>query len=221
MNLKLPFALLGATLAVSLFASSARADESEDQRPIVPGVVDEAGKPLDLTVKPRFKPFAIEANAVDAGIGRNALRGEWMPAVHHAVDVELHVDYTLATETATTGGASTSVKASFLGFGSELGYRFYTGERGPNGLFIGPSVHVERLTETAQGHAVTVSTVGVALDAGAQWIFGPGIVFGVGLGIDYTPVGTNTTASRLPVEGAWLAGGGVRPRGLVAIGFAF
>ena len=36
-----------------------------------------------------------------------------------------------------SGGSSATYDEEFTGFGGELGYRFYTGDRGMNGLFAG------------------------------------------------------------------------------------
>jgi len=222
-NTVLFVASFATTVAASLFASSsAQADEPAEQpHRIAPGVVDESGNPLDTTPKPAFKPFAIELDTTDVGVGRLGVRVELLPWVHHGFTLELHNDRTFATETTSTGATSTSYTAGFLGVGGELGYRFYSGTRGANGFFVGPSVHVEQLSESAQGHTTDVATIGVAVDAGGQWIVGPGIILGIGIGIDYTPVGTNTVASRLPLEGKWLSGDGFRPRTLASVGFAF
>ena len=87
MNTKLPLVLLGATLAVSLFASfsgfrsTSRTTAPDQTWGLGTGA---GGKPVDSIPKPKFKPFAIEVNAVDAGIGRNAIRGEFITVIRHA-----------------------------------------------------------------------------------------------------------------------------------------
>ena len=114
-------------------------------------------------------------------IGRYSISGEYMLARHHAVTLSPFF-------------TSTSVKVndkeigSLSGFGGELGYRFYTGSRGANGFFVGPSVlFASYNSESVVGNtSQSFTAMGGALDIGGQFLIGPGVVIGFGGGLQYT-----------------------------------
>lgn len=120
--------------------------------------------------------------------------------------------------------------------GGELGYRFYTGDRGPNGFFTGPSFIYARSWHTghrapefddfdiALGRILAVgdyngsfNAYGAAFDIGGQFIFGPGIVIGFGVGVQYV-VPSGSFGGALSYFSGLI---GIAPRVLFALGYAF
>jgi hypothetical protein len=93
-------------------------------------------------------------------IGTFGANFEYLRARHHAVVVSLFYHKTNWTE----GGIDMN------GAGIEAGYRYYTGSKGANGLFVGPSlVVVKRLDLIEQGRPddpIGTLSYGVALDVG-------------------------------------------------------
>jgi hypothetical protein len=176
----------------------------------------------DSPVKPSFKSFALEANPLAAAIGRYSIQGEWLPAVHHAIVLNPHFDRVNANVSESIGGGSASFSEGFTGFGSELGYRFYTGEKGPNGFYVGPSLLVAHYSTSAGGQSgASFSSIGAAVDAGGQWVIGPGVVVGFGVGLQYSSVSQDASTNGLPLAAAVIAGSGFRPRALLTVGYAF
>ena len=124
---------------------------------------------------------------------------------------------------------STSIKAndkeigSLSGFGGELGYRFYTGSKGANGFFVGPSVLFAKYSsDSVVGNkSQGFTAMGGALDLGGQFIIGPGVVIGFGGGLQYTKNSEDLNTDGLNLASAVIAGGGVRPRALLAVGYSF
>jgi hypothetical protein len=166
-----------------------------------------------------FKSFSIEANPLAIGIGRYSLQAEWLPATHHAIVVNPHYDH--VSMDVTVNGQSTSA-GTLSGFGGEVGYRFYTGEQGANGFFIGPSLLAGAYSETGvNGSSQSFSSIGAAVDLGGQVLVGPGILIGAGFGLQYTKVSMDGSTDGLSLPAAILAGGGVRPRALLTLGYAF
>jgi hypothetical protein len=220
----LSVASLGATLMVSLVSlfssSSARADEVAP--PVAPAATAQQDRALNEAPKPAFKPFSLELNPLAAAIGRYSIQGEWLPAAHHAIVLNPHFDHVSADISESNNGASVSYSEGFTGFGSELGYRFYTGEKGANGFYVGPSVLAAHYSASAEGlPSTSFNSIGAAVDAGGQWILGPGIVVGFGFGLQYTSVSAGGDTDGLPLTAAIIAGGGVRPRTLLTVGYAF
>jgi hypothetical protein len=217
----LSVASLGATLMVSLFSSSsAHADEAAP--PVAPTPTAQQDRALNEAPKPAFKPFSLELNPLAAAIGRYSIQGEWLPAAHHAIVLNPHFDHVSTDISESANGASVSYSEAFTGFGSELGYRFYTGEKGANGFYVGPSLLVAHYSASAEGlPSTSFNSIGAAVDAGGQWILGPGIVVGFGFGLQYTSVSAGGNTDGLPLAAAVIAGGGVRPRTLLTVGYAF
>ena len=196
------FALVG-------FARSARADE-----PAKPTV--EPDKTTDQKTESDIKHLSLEINPLAATIGRYSIQAEWMPAKHSAFVLNPHFDH--VSPTVTVNGDS--VSETFTGFGGELGYRFYTGSKGPNGFFVGPSVLAGTYTSSvASGPSVSFTSIGAAVDVGGQAMIGPGILIGAGFGLQYTSVSQDF--KDLPLTAGVIAGGGLRPRFLLSAGYAF
>jgi len=223
-SLSLSLASLIASIASVSISSIARADDSPAA--VAPPVAQPAlststapqDRPTDSAPVKDFKSIALEANPLAATIGRYSLQVEWLPATHHAIVVNPHFDSVSAS--VTVGNISGS--ESFTGFGGELGYRYYTGTKGPTGLFIGPSLLVGHYsTSTNDQSTGSFSTVGGAFDIGGQAVVGPGIVIGAGFGLQYTKTSLDGSTDGLPLAANVIAGDGVRPRFLFTLGYAF
>jgi hypothetical protein len=207
------------------------ASDSTAVTPATPAQKDQTAnadpKDKDKEEKP-MKHIAIEANPFGILIGHYSAQLELMPWRHSAFIINPHFDHVSSDISSGDGlSNSTSYSESFTGFGTELGYRFYTGKTGMTGFYFGPSVLLGTYTASADnvvvGNTTTSSSIsfqqiGGALDVGGQAVVGPGIVIGAGFGLQYTAV--NQSFQDLPLTASILAGGGIRPRFLFSIGYA-
>src|SRR5262249_13395805 len=106
------------------------------------------------------------------------------------------------------------------GGGVELGYRYYTGSRGMNGLFLGPSFIFGIYSASfGDNERKGFSNAGVALDGGVQVIFFDHLTLGAGVGMEYINVSQQYVA--LPLGPAIIPTSGFKPRLLASAGFAF
>ena len=168
-----------------------------------------------------YKHFSIVANPLALTIGRYSVQVEWLPALHHALT--LNPFYThVSAGTLTTNGVDEDL-GTFSGGGAELGYRFYSGKKGPNGFFVGPSVLFGDYSQSGGGGSNgSFTSVGGAIDIGGQGVVGPGIVIGGGFGLQWTKNSKDYgSTSDLNWASAIVAGGGTRPRFLFTVGYAF
>lgn len=179
----------------------------------LPAEHDDDEKPL--------KRLSLELNPLGFAIGRYSLNVEYMLARHHALILTPFFDNTPIKVNDVDFG-------SLTGFGGELGYRFYTGDRGMNGFFIGPSVLFASWSQSLPD-GVPANTpkpdgftaIGGALDLGGQAVIGPGVIVGAGFGLQYTKNSIDINTEKLNIASAAIAGGGVRPRFLLSVGYAF
>lgn len=172
----------------------AEASPFTDSRPGTPLVAVDAA---DAKRQPETMRAAILLNPLGAGFGRFSVQVDVMVTRHHALTVNPFFFYSPAI-------ANGDVLGARLAVGGELGYRFYTGSRGPNGFFVGSSVIVGRTWTTAKrrvgedgplwgrglrdlavGEYEPFWAVGGAVDVGAQFLLGPGAVVGFGAGVQY------------------------------------
>jgi hypothetical protein len=216
----LSFASLAAFGAAFAFASFVSTSAHADEAAAAPAPL--ASAPADRTLTapepPQFKQWAVEVNPLAAAIGRYSLQAEWLPAKHHAIVLNPHFDHTTADVTV----GPLSYSESFTGFGAEVGYRFYTGEQGANGFFIGPSLIAAHYgTSVGDKSGDSFNSIGAAVDLGGQVLVGPGILIGAGVGMQYSSVSINGSTDGMPLSAQIIAGGGVRPRALLTLGYAF
>jgi len=210
------FGLLASTAGV------ARADDAHAAPAAAPAAAAApAEKPQADDDGPEIKRLSLELNPLGLAIGRYSIQGEYMLARHHAVT--LNPFYAHAPVTITVNGQDVD-GGSLNGFGGELGYRFYTGSKGANGFFVGPSVLFGSYSQsggvgTASSDSFT--SIGGAVDVGGQFIIGPGVVLGFGGGLQYTKTSQDIDTANLNLASAIIAGGGVRPRALLAVGYSF
>ncbi|HEX8792619.1 MAG TPA: hypothetical protein VF765_16840 [Polyangiaceae bacterium] len=164
-----------------------------------------------------YRPFAIEVNPLGLFVGgRLSLTGEWVPATHHAIEVSPHFVHTTANVPLSGGTMGTQ---AFTGAGTELGYRYYTGTRGMNGVFIGPSLIAGLYNAGLPGGNQLFTNVGVAGDVGIQEILWNHLVVGGGVGIEYLQVSHDF--GDLPMGPSTIASTGLKPRFLLQAGYGF
>ena len=212
-----------AVFSFGLLAFTAGEARADDAHPAPAAPAAAAEKPQADDDSPELKHLSLELNPLGFAIGRYSIQGEYMLARHHAVT--LNPFYAHAPVTVTVGGKDVDA-GSLNGFGGELGYRFYTGSKGANGFFVGPSVLFASYSQSGGVGAGTASSdsftsVGGALDVGGQFIIGPGVVLGFGGGLQYTKTSQDIDTANLNLASAVIAGGGVRPRVLLAVGYSF
>ncbi|WP_394836621.1 hypothetical protein LVJ94_06900 [Pendulispora rubella] len=172
-----------------------------------------------------FKRVALVINPLAIGIGRYSIQGEYLPMPHHAITLNpffAHIPVTVSLNGQDVDAGSLN------GFGGELGYRFYTGTKGANGFFVGPSLLFASYSQSSGNADASKSkssdsflNYGAALDIGGQAVIGPGIVVGGGFGLQYTKTSEDINTDNLNLASAVVAGGGVRPRFLFALGYSF
>lgn len=162
------------------------------------------------------RTMAIEANPAAMIIGYFGGSIELMTTrSHNALIITGHYDHTK-----TDPGPG----IVFNGVGSELGYRFYSGENGPRGVFIGPSFIAGAYTaqpSEGPGDKISFFTVGGALDVGYQALVSDVVVLSIGAGVQYTHANHDYSRAGLSYPAAIYAVGGLRPRLLFAVGYAF
>lgn len=163
---------------------------------------------------PRGAPrhFAITYNPLTIQLERISANLEVVFASHHAL--------VLTPFYATTTTNEDSFNNRFRGFGGEIGYRHYSGEDGPRGLFIGPSLLVGSYDAIPMnGDTKHFFNFGAAFDVGYQAILADRWVVGLGGGLQYT-VPTVTFPKQELVASVY-TDRGLRPRLLLSLGVAF
>lgn len=210
-------------VSASLLATTAFVGAASAQEPLP--VADKTVGAVDTSAEP--KHYAVILNPLATAVGRYSVDALWMPAVHHALVINPFFQRLTAdvTSTATVGNAtmSTSYTDTFSGFGGELGYRFYSGDHGPSGFYIGPSLIAGAYSESSSlgGDKVSFTSYGAALDIGGQAMLKSGILIGGGFGLQYTKSSKDFSTGDLPLKAQILAGGGVHPRFLFSFGYAW
>jgi hypothetical protein len=111
-------------------------------------------------------------------------------------------------------------KQTFWGVGGEIGYRYYTEERGPRGFFVGPSFILGVMTAKAQnGDKLGYLDLGGALDVGWQTIIADSVTVSFGVGVQFTAPDKSIPNQQFPAD--IYANTRVFPRALASIGWAF
>jgi len=147
------------------------------------------------------------------------------PVDHHAVVlVPFYASTTsapLATSRTDAAGNVVQLPAqTFRAFGGEVGYRYYSGEGGPRGAFVGSSVLLGSVRATAaDGRETPFVTYGVAADVGYEALVADRIALSVGAGAQFSATSRSIPNQQLPAS--LYANSGVEPRVLLAVGYAF
>jgi len=218
-----PFSLL------SLATQSALAAEPEAEAPVAqpapagyPPPPPAGYPPPPPEAAPQPKQFVIIANPLAVFLGRYSVEFEYMPVLHHAIT--LNPFYTHAPVKGTDINGNEQDFGSLNGFGGELGYKFYTGKKGPNGFFVGPSFLFGSYKSSLSGYPdVNFTQLGYAIDLGGQAVIGDGFVIGGGFGLQWTKNSEEPSRSldSLNLASEVIAGAGWRPRFLFTVGYAF
>jgi hypothetical protein len=169
-----------------------------------------------------FKSAAVTGSPLGFIIGRYNVDLEYLPAPHHALHLTAIGYYALP-----------GVDDQLTGFGAEVGYRWYSGVHGPEGVFLGGSFLAGEY-EYIHGTAAQVPSpldlpddtqyvsLGGAIDAGYQAIILGHFAVGGGVGLQYT---ADTEQPHFEyVSHPWhdlVYGAGLRPRVLLSVGAAW
>lgn len=181
---------------------------------------------VDVAIRdepPPRRVLAIEYSPLPFLIGKLSANVIITPISHHAIVISPSY---VSVETAPiyvfddTGQATQLPKQKFSGFGGELGYRYYLGERGPRGFFFGPSLMLSSLIAQAQDNSKTrFLHYGIAADLGYQALLWDSVALSIGGGVQYTRTDKAIPDQQFPAK--FFANGGVRPRFLLSVGWAF
>jgi hypothetical protein len=164
-----------------------------------------------------YNPFALELNPLGLFVGgRLSFTAEYAPVTHNSITFSPYFVHT-SSEVATSGSSTAS--QAFTGVGGELGYRYYTGHRGPNGIFIGPSLIAGVYNAGLPSGNQAFTNIGIAADVGVQDVFWNHLIVGGGIGIEYLQVSHDF--GDLPTGPSTIASSGLKPRLLLSAGYGF
>lgn len=205
-------ALVGAVVAAAIaFGSPVRAEEEP--------AVDVK---LNLPPPPR-RIVSIAWNPLPLIFGKVSLDVVVVPVSHHALALS---PFYVTTSTAPIyvfddmGHATQLATQTFVGWGGELGYRYYFGQRGPRGLFLGPSLILAWFNATAgNGTQTHFLHYGVAADVGYQMLIADRLSLAVGAGLQVVLTDKSIPPQQYPAK--FYANQGVAPRLLASLGVTF
>jgi hypothetical protein len=177
----------------------------------------------DLANEGEHRSMTLEISPLATLIGQFGGTIEILPMRHHALALSPYFYWTRSEYQAADGS---TLGNTFTGGGLEVGYRYYTGNAGPRGMFLGPSLLLGAFTGKGEGQsgqpdpaAVTFYNLGMAIDVGYQAVIGDDWLVGVGGGAQVMYV-----TKSLPDQG-WPTSVHTRslvyPRLLFSIGYAF
>lgn len=172
------------------------------------------------------KRFEVGVNPLSLIVNRYSVQFEWVPSTHHALVANPFFFHTNRKHT--ENGVAYDL-GDQNGIGAELGYRLYTGTHGPNGFFLGPSLVFGSFYKSggepradektfALTSPANYNAYGAAFDIGGQFIAGPGVLFGVGVGAQYL---FTTDGKSGGIASIWEGTAGFSPRLLATLGYAF
>ena len=165
----------------------------------------------------KYNPIAATWNPLGLVVGgRVSFNVEYAPVTHHVVIVSPHFANP-SQELMVSPDVSRTNR--FTGFGGEVGYRYYTGSRGMNGIFIGPSLIGGVYNADLMQGNTAFTNIGVAADIGVQQVFWDHLALGAGAGIEYLSVSRDF--GDLPAGPSTIASSGIKPRLLAQAGYAF
>jgi hypothetical protein len=211
---------LVATLAAGAFTLlGVESDAFADPPPPVDVVVPEAPPPSRVVT--------LQWNPVDLVYERISANLQIVPTSHHAlVLTPFYFDsQTAAFTEAGTDSAGNAVNLSvasqkFEGFGGEIGYRYFAGQNGPRGFFVGPSFVIADVQATAGGGGqTTLMDYGIAVDAGWEMLVADNWAVSLGIGAEYVFTSKSLPSQQWPAN--IYANSGFHPRPLFAVGYAF
>lgn len=165
----------------------------------------------------KYNPVAATWNPLGAIVGgRISFNVEYAPVTHHVIIASPHF---ANPSQEVSVGPDVQRTNRFTGVGGELGYRYYTGTRGMNGIFIGPSIIGGVYNASLIQGDTAFTNIGVAADIGVQQIFWDHLALGAGAGIEYLSV--SKEFGDLSAGASTIASSGLKPRLLAQAGYAF
>jgi len=182
---------------------------------LAPAVARAEPPPPDLVtvheVAPPTRRIAISYDPLTLMLQRYGANVEVLLASHHVLGVSAYYAYAHTNE---------DTNNVFRGVGGELGYRWYAGDNGPRGFYVGPSLLLGRFEAVpARGDSVSYWNVGGAMDLGWQALVADRVLFGLGAGLQYSAPTASLPAQE--VTASVYANAGLRPRLSLAFGVAF
>lgn len=182
---------------------------------LAPSVARAEPPPPDLVAvheaPPPTRRLAISYNPLTLMLQRYGGNVEVLLASHHALGVSAYYAHARTNE---------DTNNVFRGVGGELGYRWYAGDNGPRGFYVGPSLLLGRFEAVpARGDSVSFWNVGGAMDLGWQALVADRVLFGLGAGLQYSAPTASLPAQE--VTASVYANAGLRPRLSLAFGVAF
>jgi hypothetical protein len=120
----------------------------------------------------RFRPVALTVNPLSWFFTKFGVNAEVLPAPHHAIVVSPYVQPWMRDDLQATKS---------LTFAGEVGYHYYVGSRGTDGVFLGPSIMAAHETVSAG----SATGLGLAFDVGGQYLGPSGFTAGAGIGLAY------------------------------------
>ncbi len=135
----------------------------------------------------RLRPFTVLADVTMVLTARISFEGQFVPWMHHGFRLNPFCAFVDQSLPFISGAADERFQ---LSCGTEVGYRYYTGERGANGFFVGPSLLFAH-THVNAGNDASKQPVGArdfyyaggALDVGVQGMTERGFTVGGGAGV--------------------------------------
>ena len=217
-----------AVALVAVVATVARPALGEPRRELAQPTRDVAPEPVvDVAVHeapPPRRHLAIAWNPLALlTIGKLSADVVVAPVAHHALVLSPFYASTTTAPIAVfdDAGNGTQLPAQrFRGYGGELGYRYYAGDGGLRGLFVGPSLIVGTFDATAgNGEKSSFLDIGVAADVGYQALVADRVALAIGAGAQYVATSKSLPEQQLPAR--LYANSGLRPRLLFSMGWAF
>lgn len=187
--------------------------------------------PVDVTVTDHPPPrriVSIEWNAAPLFVFQKlSVNVVIVPVDHHSLVLSpfyawdtTQPIYVFSSQASTFGDATQLPKQKFSGFGGEIGYRYYTGVRGPRGFFVGPSFIFGAMSAKAQdGNVTDYLDLGIAVDVGYEAIVADSVVLSLGAGVQYTTPDKSIPNQQYPAD--IYANSKVSPRVLASVGWVF
>ncbi len=215
-------AMVQRAAAAELRAPVEVAEPGVEPRP----VLAEPAAPIDVVVHdvtPPSRILSLEWNPLSLFIvDKLSLNVVLVPVSHHALVLApfgVHTSTAPLTVYDDAGNKSPTDTFTFSGFGGELGYRYYTGEQGPRGFFVGPSFIVASFdAKAADGSHTHFVAAGVAADVGYEALIAERLSLSLGAGAQYLFAASSLPEQQFPAR--LYANRGVAPRFLFAIGWA-
>ena len=188
---------------------------------VAPATPANADKPTAKDAdEDELKSITLTANPLSLILTRVGVNVEYLPVRHHAFVLNPYFQHASVE----VGAGTSKAETSYTTLGGELGYRFYTGNRGANGFFVGPSLFLQNTSSSTTSTAGTTTAnadgstlvYGAILDVGGQHVAKNGFTIGGGVGLMYLVAANapSATSSTVKFEG-------VLPRFLFTIGYSF